>query len=75
MAITTTSISAIVTAVTAASDETEKCTALITPLVNAVVKEITANGVLTPGQQVRVAALTAELTANNDSFATAITVA
>ncbi len=75
MALATASISAVATATTsAANTTTAKATALLNPLIKAVVAEIAKKGTLTPGQQNVLDTIYADIAANYATFANAIKV-
>ena len=75
MAIATASISTVATATTSASNTTtDKVTALLNPLIKAVVGEMAKRDTLTPRQQNALDEIYADIAANYATFATAIVV-
>ena len=75
MAITTASLTAAITATTAAANAEDKMTALLNSLAAAYLKEIGAGMTITPQQRSHYEALKTEAAANVADFVTANTVA
>lgn len=75
MALATTSVAAVATATTSASNTTTaKVTALLNPLIKAVIGEVSKRGTLTPRQQNVLDEIYTDIAANYATFETAITV-